>query len=136
MHLDDLSTHAFLIIDNYYKVYQVPNIKKCVHPQAKTSFWDIEQYKEEITDPVNFFFIFETGITWSFGHWTLESAIYLPLFNKLKKIYPTIKLIYNLERDYKSFYLVIPKSFSTRMSSPVRKKSFKIFSCNRSSISY
>jgi hypothetical protein len=108
MILDNLSTYPFVIIDNDYKVFQVPNIKKCMHPPGtSTSFWDIEQYKEEITEPANYFFIFEAGITWSFGHWIFESAIYLPLFNKLKKLYPTIKLIYNLERDYKSLFFDI-----------------------------
>lgn len=37
----------------------------------------------------------------AFSHWVFDSAVYLPLFNKLKNLFPTIKIVLFEERKYK-----------------------------------
>jgi len=41
----------------------------------------------------------------AFAHWIFDSATYLPLFNKLKKLFPTIKIVLFEARKYKSLVL-------------------------------
>jgi hypothetical protein len=53
----------------------------------------------------NMYFIIDTPFNESFGHWVFESAIYLEIFKKLKRIYPQLILVIGEKKDFKILFL-------------------------------
>jgi hypothetical protein len=41
----------------------------------------------------------------AFAHWCFESAIYIPIFHKLKKFYPDLKLVLKSIKNFKKLFL-------------------------------
>ncbi len=54
---------------------------------------------------LEYYFIIELVHHDAFAHWVYESAIYLPIFSKLKEIYPTIKIVLKEKKQFKSLFL-------------------------------
>ena len=68
-------------------------------------------YKYNYSDPLNnnfvpdnYYFIADTLYDEAFGHWVLETGIYLPLFITLKKTYPNLKLVLRSKRMFKKLF--------------------------------
>ena len=104
-------------IDEYplFKYNSVQDIISCNHTNSLNADFDygwnviIDNLNTEIEQ---YYFCIDHEHDEAFGHWTLESAIYLILFDKLKQMYPNIKILnYLAVRNYKkSFY----KSFNIK----------------------
>ena len=97
--LTENSIHKNFIIDNIYKIYEVQNV-------STYSYEDFKSWKIELSlgNPDIYYFIIDTLYDDAFGHWVLESAIYLPVFNKLKELYPKIKLLLRSKKTYKTIF--------------------------------
>jgi hypothetical protein len=104
MHLSDSSNESFIIVDDIYKVFQISNVQNCFDNGQN---WEIDIYNQQTITPKTYLFLFETGSSWSFGHWVYECGIYLPLFKKLKERYPLLKLVSNYKRFYKKLFFDI-----------------------------
>jgi hypothetical protein len=49
-------------------------------------------------------FVIDVGMIPAFGHWVFESAIYIPIYLRLKRIYPDMKLMVGEHKTYKSIF--------------------------------
>jgi hypothetical protein len=65
----------------------------------------IEYEKKQGNENPEIYLILDSYLHHSFSHWIFDSVIYLPLFNKLKKIFPNIKIVLHEERKYKLIFL-------------------------------
>jgi hypothetical protein len=52
----------------------------------------------------NVYFVIDQCYNEAFAHWVYESAIYLPLFHKLKETYPLLKLVLKTEKGFKHLF--------------------------------
>ena len=85
-----------------YKLFKVKNVSRYAFEDHKSNAWSIE-YQNKIEDEnKNYYLIIENRFRNAFAHWVYECAVYLPIFHKLKEIYPDIKIIM-LERERKTY---------------------------------
>ena len=54
---------------------------------------------------ISYYFVIDLMYSDAFGHWVYESAIYLPIFKKLKEMYSNIKVVLKERKDFKSLFL-------------------------------
>jgi hypothetical protein len=92
-----------------YKVYQAENVSKLIavdldnYGVDRINFgWDILCSKEPLEGDVEYYFCVDGVYDTAFAHWIFESAYLLPLFLKLKKMIPSLKLYEFAKRKYKS----------------------------------
>jgi uncharacterized protein (DUF1919 family) len=91
-----------IMFDDCYKIFEVNGVSSYSHYDFTA--WKFVQ--TTISDsPKNFYFIIDTEHRDAFGHWVYESAIYLHLFNKLKILYPTIKLKLDGYKKFKQIFI-------------------------------
>ena len=107
--LTESTNYKHHIIDNTYKVYEVENVTGYIYANFKS--WELE-VNDIVNDNIlndniieyNYYFIADTLYDEAFGHWVVETGIYLPLFITLKKSYPTLKLVLRSEKVYKKLF--------------------------------
>jgi hypothetical protein len=93
------------IIDEY-KVFCVNNVESYEHKCYKA--WEITMFNSFIIDekdpPTSIYFVGDTIYGDAFAHWVYETAIYLPLFKKMKLIHPTLKLYLKSHKTFKLLF--------------------------------
>ena len=102
--LTNLTNYKHHIIDDTYKVYEVENVSGYIY--ANFNSWELEvnDILNDTIVPDNYYFIADTLYDEAFGHWVLETGIYLPLFITLKKTYPNLKLVLRSKRMFKKLF--------------------------------
>jgi len=94
--------HEHVMINDIYKLFIVENV---VH----YSMVDFNSHHIETCEkkegPSEYYFVIDLVFHDAFAHWVYESAIYLPIFTKLKEIYPTIKIVLKEKKQFKSLFL-------------------------------
>jgi hypothetical protein len=86
--------------DDIYKIFEVQNVIDYVYENNNS--WKIRF--DDNKNEKNYYFIIDTLYDDAFAHWIFESAIYLPIFNKLKETYPNIKLVLKYKKTYKKLF--------------------------------
>lgn len=98
-----------------YEVYELNNVVriKTHHTLFDSTYdfgWDVvindtieTKNSREQTNPKYFFC--DTLLEDAFGHWVFESAIYIPLYWKLKKEHPNLKWLLNNRKHFKEVLL-------------------------------
>ena len=66
--------------------------------------WIINATNTKDNTNETYYLIIDTKFNDAFAHWVYESGLYLLLYNKLKKIYPNIKLHLGYNRKYKKIF--------------------------------
>lgn len=88
-------TPSFIIDD--YSLYEVEYVDQ-IGVQPRDNYgWDVSYYEHTTGKIDAVYFCVDTIYNETWPHWVDESAIYLLLFAKLKKIYPNLKL-YSLKK--------------------------------------
>jgi hypothetical protein len=87
-----------LVLDSY-KLFTVQQVLKYSYENFNS--WNIEVSNGTIE---NYYFIIDTQYDEAFGHWIFESAIYLPIFKELQKLYPKIKLVLKTKKTFKTLF--------------------------------
>lgn len=94
------STHVSEIVDEC-KLFVVSSVTDYSYTFGK---WTIDADGHSVSTDTRYLII-DTLYHEAFGHWVYESAIYLPIFLKLKTLYPTIKLVLKGRRTFKDLFL-------------------------------
>lgn len=97
--LTNTSNNENFVIDDIYTVYKVSNV--LCYSYENYNSWKLKISSGNLE---NYYFIIDTLYDDAFAHWIFESAIYLPLYNSLKKIYPHLKLLLKQEKKYKKIF--------------------------------
>jgi hypothetical protein len=117
----DNNTIPSFYIEEYplYKIENVQDVSDNLHPllhkdniafNDKSFNWGwrvISDTTHIINNTPNYYFNIETVNQVSFNHWTIESAIHLFIFSKLKEMYPNIKIIIPIMKNYKRIFFNI-----------------------------
>ena len=107
MFIEDSSDHPYFVIEEIYKLYVVENVYSYCLLDFTTH--KIEVRPTLIPDVDNFYYLvidFDTSHE-AFAHWVYESAIYLPIFGRLKEMqkYKNIKILLNGRKRFKTLFL-------------------------------
>lgn len=100
--IKDNTEHKHHMINNIYKIFIVENVIHYSLVNFNTHHIEICKIKQE---PLEYYFVIDLVFHDAFAHWVYESAIYLPIFNKLKEIYPMIKIVLKEKKQFKSLFL-------------------------------
>jgi hypothetical protein len=92
------------LVDNI-KLYLVNNVNRYSFSHNTLCDWNVGTVYFSEKTCENVYFIIETFLHNAFSNWLYESAIYLETFNKLKLIYPSIKLLLNNKSLFKTLFL-------------------------------
>lgn len=95
------------LIKSIYNYITIINVKEVSYEfNTNHSQWNLIKYNNitQQNNLLNYYLFIDTKYDDAFAHWVLESAIYLPLFNELKKIYPKLKLCLKNSRTYKKMF--------------------------------
>ena len=84
---------------NNYKLFKIENVK--TYSYENFNSWNIDCSNDVIE---NYYFIIDTLFDDAFAHWIFESAIYLPIFKELQKLYPSIKLLLKTKKTFKTLF--------------------------------
>lgn len=101
----ETTRHVRKEIFNDYKLYEVENVHSYTYIDYKA--WNITIGSPNlfnITNITNIYFVIDTLHHDAFAHWVFESAVYLPLYNRLKSLYPNIKLHLQCRKQYKQLF--------------------------------
>lgn len=67
--------------------------------------WNVVKKSTEECETISYYLYFDTKNHDAFSHWVFESAIFLPLFNKIKEKYPSLKILIKEQKNFKlSFF--------------------------------
>lgn len=102
IHITDHTDHKYHMIDNIYKVFIIENVVQYSLINFNTHQIEVCNSDEK---PVEYYFAIDLLFHDAFSHWVYESAIYLPIFSKLKEIYPTIKILLKEKKQFKLLFL-------------------------------
>jgi hypothetical protein len=109
MLINDASDRPSFVIEDIYKLYVVENVDSYCLLDFTTH--KIEVKSELIPDVDTLYYLvidFDTSHE-AFAHWVYESAIYLPIFGRLKKIemerYKNIRILLNGRKRFKTLFL-------------------------------
>jgi len=88
-----------------YRLLRVPNVTTYSFCEATFNTWII-QTNSTLSDisSSNVYFIIDQCFHEAFGHWVYESAIYIPLFLRLKETYPLLKLALKTKKEFKLLF--------------------------------
>jgi len=105
--IDDKSTYTHIIIDDIYKLFIIENVMNYSLINFDTHRIETCEKTDDIvkSNKVEYYFAIDLLFDDAFGHWVYESAIYLPIYNKLKDKYPNIKILLKEKKTYKLFFL-------------------------------
>lgn len=101
INIDNNSTHPHFILDNIYKIFVIDRM---------VDYNLIEYTRYNITtcdttgSDAQYYLVIDLLYHDAFAHWVYESAIYLPLFNKLKMQYKNLKLLLKAKKTYKTLF--------------------------------
>lgn len=86
-------------------LYKIPNVVKYHYASPGVVLLERGKPGEDAVTPTTLLMI-DTLYDDAFGHWVYESAIYLPMFQRLKKLklYPDLKLHSKSRRRYKTLF--------------------------------
>jgi hypothetical protein len=98
--IDSLSEHKNFIIDEIYKIYEIENVLSYSYENFNS--WKLTT--EPLVSVDNYYFVIDTVYEEAFSHWVFECAIYLPIFHKLKKLYPSLQLLLKAKRTFKQLF--------------------------------
>jgi hypothetical protein len=90
-----------LAIEDYY-VYEINNVLSIGVSPRENYGWNVSFLPGSEGPPEDFYFCIDGIYHEAWSHWVDESAIYLPLFLKLKKLYPSLKLYSFGKKGYKN----------------------------------
>lgn len=93
------SNYNYIFVDKY-KFYLINNVKKFFHDHGKYNLWNIELYDTNKCNNPQYYLIIDTSYRKGFGHWVYESAIYVPVYNRLKIKFPNIKMVLSDSYDF------------------------------------
>jgi len=97
--LTDNTEHP-IIINNLYKIYEAQNV-------IEYSYENFNSWKLKVDGKhsnKHYYFVIDTISSEAFGHWVFESAIYLPAFKELQKLFPGLKLVLKEEKTFKILF--------------------------------
>jgi hypothetical protein len=57
------------------------------------------------SQPIDVYFLLDTHNQNAFAHWVFENFVYLPMYKKIKEIYPSCKVLLSERKDYKYMFL-------------------------------
>ena len=100
--INDTTVHEHHMIDEIYKIFIIENVIHYSLIDFNTHQIEVCEKKE---DPPQYYFVIDLTFHDAFAHWVYESAIYLPVFSKLKKIYPTLKIVWKEKKQFKLLFL-------------------------------
>jgi hypothetical protein len=100
--INDNTSHEHITIDDIYKIFIIENVTHYSLIDFHTHRIEVCEKKEE---SLEYYFVIDLLYDDAFGHWVYESAIYLPIFEKLKELYPTIKIVLKEKKQFKSLFL-------------------------------
>ncbi len=102
MNIIDYYTKEFTL----YDIYKYITINNVIDYECENfSRWIINNNENNnIKNDIQYYLIIDLPMNEAFAHWVYESAIYLPLFNILKKEYPNIKIHLKTIKDYKKLF--------------------------------
>lgn len=103
IHITNDSVYEHHVIDDIYKVFVIENVKQYSFVNFNTHRIEVSENKEQ---PSDYYFAIDLLCHDAFAHWVYESAIYLPIFTKLKEIYPTLKILLKEKKTYKLLFLI------------------------------
>ena len=91
------------MIDDY--VFDVQNGVSQITIQHRDHYgWDIEFNEIEESEVEVYYYYIDGIYNDAFGHWAYESSVYLTIFDKLKDLYPSIKILSFKNKKYKNCY--------------------------------
>ena len=100
--INDNSVHTNIIISDVYKLFLVENV-------VQYSLMDFKTFKIETCETKNkdiqYYFVIDLTYHDAFAHWVYESAIYLPIFYKIKEKYSNVKLLLKGHKEYKMLFV-------------------------------
>lgn len=91
MNVATYDTKPSFAIEDYY-LYEVNNVVQVGVQPRENYGWDVAYDSTLHREPEQYYFCVDTIYNETWPHWVDESAIYLILFHKIKKIYPNLKL--------------------------------------------
>jgi len=100
--INDNTAHNHIIIDDIYKIFIIENVIHYSLINFNTHQIEVCEKKEEVLE---YYFVIDLIYHDAFGHWVYESAIYLPIFRKLKEMYPMIKIVLKEKKQFKLLFL-------------------------------
>lgn len=86
-------------------IYEYRTVNNAINYHTSTEYnsWNIYTHDNTFNNRLNILVI-DCIYSDAFCHWVYESAIYLPLFNLLRPIYPNIKLHLKGQKKYKELF--------------------------------
>ena len=87
-------------IEDYY-LYEVDNVDSVCTQHHDNYGWEVSYNPTQGNAIEKYYFCVDTIFNETWPHWIDESAIYLLLFHRLKKIYPTLQIYSLSEKEYK-----------------------------------
>lgn len=93
--------------EDIYKYKLVRNVKS--YEFVDFCKWNITllnscENKIESNQNIQYYLIIDTIFHDAFAHWVFECAVYLPLFHKLKELYPNLKLYLKSKKNFKILF--------------------------------
>ena len=85
-----------------YLIYEVNDVCDIKIQQREHYGWDVTHNTAIVGTAENIYLYLDCEQDDAFGHWIFEAAFYLPVFSKLQKLYPNIKILSFRERNYKN----------------------------------
>lgn len=101
-HINDDTDHEHIMINDIYKLFIIENVIHYSLIEFNTHRIEVCEKKE---DPLEYYFVIDLTFHDAFAHWVYESAIYLPIFRKLKELYPTLKISLKEKKQFKLLFL-------------------------------
>lgn len=97
---DSIHPHTYVDTIDSVKLFTVPNVSTI---RTKPPLYDkLYITKCPLHRPP--LFVIDIGMIPAFGHWVFESVIYVPIFLRLKRIYPDMKLMVGEYKSYKPLF--------------------------------
>jgi hypothetical protein len=85
-------------------IYQYCEVKNVSNIKSQYNKYIIEFDENNSNEDISYYFNLDTLHHDAFAHWVFESAIYLPLFIKLKTKYPSLKIYSTEFKNYKKLF--------------------------------
>jgi hypothetical protein len=101
-YINDNTDHEHHMINDIYKIFIIEHVIHYSLIDFNTHQIEVGEKKEE---SLEYYFVIDLLFHDAFAHWVYESAIYLPIFSKLKEMYPTLKIVLKERKQFKLLFL-------------------------------